>query len=56
MIEDKELGLKIAESSDEAFWTNKKEEVEQALKNNARDFKTLSKILELCEEQLKLSV
>ena len=29
MIEDKKLGLKIAESKDEAFWTEMKSKIEK---------------------------
>lgn len=54
MIENKELGLKIAENSDEKFWTETKEKVEEALKAEARNIKINERMLKLCEEQLKM--
>ena len=56
MIEDKELGLKIAENTDEVFWTEKKEELIKAVSSNKRDAIILQNMLQLCEEQLKLFV
>lgn len=53
MIEDKELGLKIAENTDEKFFTELKEKCEEALKAEARNIKINKKMLELCEEELK---
>ena len=52
MIEDKELGVKIAEDSDEAFWTEKKEQIEKADKGEARNAKIRAKMLELCKKEL----
>lgn len=52
MIEDKELGLKVAENSDEAFWTERKEEIEKANKAEARNAKIREVMLKLCEEEL----
>jgi hypothetical protein len=56
MIEDKELGLKIAENSDEAFWTETKEKCLKAIEAEERNLKINRRMIELCEEQLKLSV
>ena len=53
MIEDEKLGVKIAENSDEAFWTNKKEEVINSIAEVKRNQLILEKLLELCEELLK---
>lgn len=53
MIEDKELGLKIAEDSDEKFFTDLKEKCEEALRAEARNIKINKKMLELCAEELK---
>ncbi|MFA5037485.1 MAG: hypothetical protein WC479_09965 [Candidatus Izemoplasmatales bacterium] len=53
MIEDDKLGLKVAENSDELFWTNKKNEVVTAIAEEERNKKILDKMLELCNEQLK---
>lgn len=53
MIENKELGVKIAETTDESFWTETKEKCENALKAENRNIKINEKMLELCEEELK---
>ena len=52
MIENEELGVKIAENTDEAFWTETKEKCETALKAEARNVKINEKMLELCKEEL----
>jgi len=52
MIQNKKLGIKIAEDSDEAFWTEQKENILKAEKAEARNSKIRAKMLELCEEEL----
>lgn len=52
MIENKELGVKIAETTDESFWTETKEKCQSALEAEKRNLKINSKMLELCEEEL----
>jgi hypothetical protein len=52
MIEDEKLGVKIAENSEEAFWTETKEKCEEAIKAEARNEKINQAILKLCQEQL----
>jgi len=52
MIEDEKLGVKIAEDSDEHFWTDQKEKCEAADKSEARNAKVRAKLLELCNEEL----
>ena len=52
MIEEKELGVKIAVDSDEAFWTDMKEKCTEAIKTEHRNIKVQEKLLKLCEEQL----
>ena len=52
MIEDKELGLKIAEDSDEAFWTETKEKCEKAIEAEKRNIKINEKLIELCKKEL----
>ncbi len=52
MIEDKELGVKIAEDTEEEFWSNKKEETEKSLKIEERNIKILNQMLELCKKEL----
>lgn len=53
MIEDKEIGLKFAETTDEAFWTETKEKCLQAIAAEERNLKINKRMIELCEEQLK---
>ena len=52
MIENKDLGVKIAEDTDEAFWTDTKEKIETSDKAEARNAKVRAKMLELCDEEL----
>jgi hypothetical protein len=54
MIEDKDLGLKIAESSDEVFWTETKEKCQQAIAAEKRNLLINERIIKLCDEELKL--
>lgn len=54
MITDEKLGVKIAENSNEKFWTELKEKCEEALKAEENNIKINNKMLELCSEQLKL--
>jgi len=52
MIEEKELGVKIAEDTDEAFWTETKEKIETSDKAEARNAKVRAVMLELCNKEL----
>jgi len=52
MMENKELGIKVAEDTDEAFWTDQKEKCEVADKAELRNSKVRAKLLELCAEEL----
>lgn len=52
MIEDKELGLKVSESSDETFWVETKEKCEDAIRAEERNLKINKQIIALCEQQL----
>jgi hypothetical protein len=54
MIENKELGLKIAENTDEAFWTETKNKCQEAIAAEIRNIKINEVLIGLCEEQLKL--
>ena len=54
MIEDKKLGIKVAENTDEKFWTETKEKCEEAIKAENRNLKINERLIKLCEEQLKL--
>jgi len=53
MIEDAELGLKIAENSDEAYWHELKEKCIKAIETAERNIKVDKKVIELCEIELK---
>ena len=53
MIEDKKLGVKVAEDSDERFWTETREKCLEAIKAEKRNLKINEKMLELCKEELR---
>lgn len=53
MIENEELGLKIAENSDEAYWTELKEKCIKAIETAERNIKVDKKVIELCDIELK---
>jgi len=53
MIENKELGVKIAETTDESFWTDTKEKCLKAIDAENRNIKINQTMLALCEEELK---
>ena len=52
METNKELGIKVAENTDEAFWTDTKEKLVESNKTEARNAKVRAKMLELCDEEL----
>lgn len=52
MIEEKELGVKIAKDSDEEFWTEMQEKCSEAIKTENRNLKVNEKLLELAKEEL----
>ena len=54
MIENKELGVKIAENPDEVFWAETKEKCLEAMNSENRNLKINIKIIELCDEQVKI--
>ena len=53
MIENKELGVKISENSDEKFWEETREKCSEAIAVENRNLKINQKMLELCEDELK---
>ena len=53
MIENKDLGVKIAENQDEVFWTETKEKCQEGIKAETRNIEINKKIIELCDEQIK---
>ena len=52
MIEDKDLGIEIAENTDEKFWTETKEKCQETIKAEIRNIKVNNKIISLCDEEL----
>ena len=48
-----ELGVKIAEDTDEKFWAETKEKIEISDKAEARNAKVRAVMLELCNKELK---
>jgi len=52
MIENKELGVKIAKDTDESFWTDMKEKCTEAIKTEQRNIKVNEQLIKLSEEQL----
>ena len=52
MIENEELGVKIAETTDESFWTETKKKCEDAIATEKRNLKINEKMLELSECEL----
>jgi hypothetical protein len=53
MITDDALGLKIAETTDEAFWTETKQKCTEAIEAEERNMKINKALIMLCDEQLK---
>ena len=53
VIENKELGIKIAENTDEAFWESTKTKIEESIKADERNRKINEVILKLCEKEVK---
>ena len=53
MIENEELGLKIAETTDEAFWTELKEKCLRAIDAENRNLKINERMIELCDKELE---
>ena len=54
MIENEELGVKIAENTNEAFWTEQKENIIKANEAEARNAKIRANMLALCEKELSI--
>jgi hypothetical protein len=52
MIEDKDLGLQVAESKEEELWTKFKEVTEQNLKNSNNDVILYTRMLVMANEEL----
>jgi len=53
MIEDKKLGLKIAESTEEAFWADLKSKIEKDIDMNMKNIVINKHILALAEDKLR---
>lgn len=52
MIEDKELGIKIAEDTDEKFWKEMQEKCTESVKTEKRNIKVNETLLELSKKEL----
>ena len=52
MIEDKELGLKIAETNEEALWFKVVEEISATVKNLGQTLEIQSFLLSACKAKL----
>lgn len=53
MIESKELGAKVAENPEEAFWTGVKTEADKRILSCEREIVINKHILLLCSDKLK---
>lgn len=53
MIEDKDLGLKIAENREEKFWIDAKKRAEDSIFNCDKEIILSKHIIELAETKLK---
>lgn len=53
MIENEELGVKIAETTDESFWTETKEKCQKAIEAENRNLKINERLIALCDDELK---
>lgn len=53
MIDNEQLGIKVAENRDEAFWNDTKEQCEKAIEIDKRNILISEKILELAKSKLK---
>lgn len=53
MIEDKELGLKIAENPKEAKWEGIKKQAEKSIEERKTEIEINKAIIELAEKKLK---
>ena len=53
MIENEELGVKIAESTEEAFWTGYRDRVLQDIKTDEHNLIIARHLLELAEDKLR---
>lgn len=54
MIENNEMGLKIAETEDEKFWFEIKQNTESDIKNIEKMLKFQKSVLEMCNSHLNL--
>lgn len=52
MIADEDLGIKIAENPEEAFWTKLKDESIKRIESNKHEIIINTKIIELANEKL----
>lgn len=55
MIEDKEIGLKLAENKEEAIWKTIKDKANQSILNNSIDTEINQLILKYIEDNHKVN-
>jgi hypothetical protein len=53
MIEHKDLGLKVAENSEEKFWIELKEKCEKDIASSKQTIEIAKTIIELCKKKIK---
>ena len=53
MIDDEEMGLKVAEDSEEKFWIETKEKCEEGIKSAKRNLKINEELLKLAKKELR---
>jgi hypothetical protein len=53
MLENEELGFKIAETREEELWSRVKDNAEKLIKNLEDDLILQKEVLKLCEAKLK---
>lgn len=53
MLEDKDLGLKIAVNPDEAFWIKLKEDTQKQIQTYKREIIVNEAVIELAEKKIK---
>jgi hypothetical protein len=53
MIESKDIGLKVAENPEEAFWTQALKRCKDAIFNSEKEIEINKEILKLCNKKLE---
>ena len=53
MIEDKEIGLVIAENEEEAFWINARDKTSEAIEALEKELKFHEAVMLMCKDRVK---